>query len=126
MRRRERLSIVENDYGREFGWVVERRGSSLIELAAPIREAQFWHSYRVQPVDGDPLPSATFTHAFWSDPSLRFRNRGTDELVGPCLVAEPPTKTRPRVLVRGLACAVELTLLDRAVLWWRRRERGRL
>lgn len=124
MKRSERLRMFESNYGRDFGWFVEKHGARVAALVEPQREDQFWHSYRVEPVDGDGLPEAVFAIEFWRAGDLAFRNRATGEIVRDAFAGGTiPTRERPRVAMRGLYSRIMPTLLDRIILRFRRRRR---
>lgn len=122
MRRSDRLRTFEADYGRDFGWFVEKDGATLVVLVEPRHEDMFWCSYRVDPVEGHELPDVVFSSAVWHEGALVFRNRVTGEVARYAFAGgTTPTREHPRVLMRGLHSVLRPTLLERIMLWHRRR-----
>ena len=123
--RRERLRLFEADYGREFGWFVERDGRRLAALVDPRFEEMFWYSYAVEPLATDAGErAAIFREEFWRQPGLVYRNRVTGEVAPNAFAGGAPTTMQnPRVLVRALHASLRPTILERALLWLRGRRR---
>jgi hypothetical protein len=123
--REERLKVFEANYGRDFGWFVERDGRKLAALTDPRFEDMFWVSYAVEPLGETPGErDAVFTKDFWEPPGLTFRNRVTSEVIPSAFHAgSGPTRDRPRVIMRGLYTSMEPTAFERVLLWFRRRRR---
>jgi hypothetical protein len=122
LRRSDRLRTFEADYGRDFGWFVETGGATVVALVDPQRVELFWYSYRVEPVEGTALPEAVFAASFWHEGGLVFRNRSTGEVARNAFAGgETPTRERPRLLMRGLSTSLQPTLIERMILWYRRR-----
>lgn len=124
MRRRDRLRIFEGGYGRDFGWFVEQDGATVAVLVDPYWEDMFWHSYRVEPVEGAALPEVVFAASYWHEGGLVFRNRFSREVARNAFAGgETPTRERPRVWMRGLYSSLRPTVIERVILWYRRRRR---
>lgn len=124
--RAQRLATFESNYGRDWGWFVEKDGVVVAELVDPQWEDTFWCGYRVQALEGASLPDEVFTTAFWHGTGLVFLNRVTAEVVRAAFAGgEIPTRDRPRVSMRGLYSGLRPTHIERAILWFRRRRRAR-
>ncbi len=85
---RQHRIIEESDFGRRFGWFIERHGERIGELEY-IRwtaDMQFWHDYRLswrRPEDAVVGPDA------WIEAKLVLRNRRcTDTVVDSFLTSE--------------------------------------
>ena len=103
-KRSDRLRTFESNHGRSFGWFVEKDGATVAALVEPEREDQFWHSYRVEPVEGACLPETIFSREYWHAGGFTFRNRATGEIVRQAFAGDvTPTRDRPRVTMRGLS-----------------------
>ncbi|MBL8941956.1 MAG: hypothetical protein JNK45_02360 [Myxococcales bacterium] len=125
MKSTDRLRTFESNYGREFGWFLEKDGEIVAALVEPRHEDQFWHSYKVEPVDAGSLPAIIFDPEFWHTGHLVFRNRETGEVVRGALAGGTiPTRERPRVTMRALYSHLRPTLIERVTLWLRRRQRA--
>lgn len=121
MKKSDRLRTFESNYGRAFGWFVERDGTTVAALVEPQHEDMFWCSYRVEPAEGGPLPEIIFTPEFWHADDLTFTNRETGEVAPRAFAGSmTPTAERPRVLMRALYSRLRPTLRERIVLWYRR------
>jgi hypothetical protein len=117
-----RLALFEANYGREFGWFVEKDGVVLAALTDPRFEDMFWYSYDVEPVAQRPAQGeAVFTAEFWNQPGLVFRNRVTGEVADG---AFPGPLVGRRVSMQRLHTAARPTFVERVLLWIRRRTRG--
>jgi hypothetical protein len=123
--RKDRLGLFEADYGRDFGWFVEKDGRLVAALVAPRFEDMFWYSYVVEPVGETGVDrEAIFTAAFWAQPGLVYRNRVTGEVATHAFPGgASPTPDNPRIMMRALHTSQRPTLLERALLWFRRRRR---
>ncbi|MEM7151604.1 MAG: hypothetical protein AAF799_02135 [Myxococcota bacterium] len=115
---REWLDEVRSDYGRQYGWFVERNGTPIAILLDPQWVDMFWDSYRVHPVPGSNLPDMIYTAELWHAGDLVYRNRATGEVVGAWAGGALPTRDDPRVVMRGLYLHRRFTLLDGLVRWW--------
>lgn len=89
-----RLRIWETDYGRDGGWLIERRGEVIAVLTDPRWEDMFWHSYRMEVTAADPeLRQRLQTREFWAvaeAEGLVWRSREFGE------VADGATRPFPR------------------------------
>ncbi len=101
---RKRRAAQESDFGRRFGWFIERDGKRIGELDF-IRwdpAAQFWHEYRLtwrRPEDAVVGPDA------WSAAKLVLRSRRyTDVVIDTFLTS--PERDSGVIAVRG-ACIPE-------------------
>ncbi len=122
--RAERLKVFEANYGRDFGWFVEKGGLRVAALTEPRFEDMFWYSYIVEPLaENSAEAEAIFTEDFWAEPGLTFRNRVTGEVVSSAFRGGGiPTKVSPRIMMRGLYTSMEPTAFERVLLWLRRRK----
>ena len=121
MRRSDRLRTFEASYGRDCGWLVEKDGVPVAVLVDPRYEDMFWHSYRVEPIEGTALPDVVFEAGFWHAGTLVFRSRATGEAVRDAFAGgETPTREQPRVIMRGLYSGLQPTMVERVILWYRR------
>jgi hypothetical protein len=124
LKRSDRLNTFESNYGRDFGWFVEKQGAAVAALVDPQPEDMFWDSYRLKPVGDASLPEAVFAAVSWHAGDLVFRNRATGEVVrGVFAGGMTPTRERPRVTVRALYSGLRPTLLERVIMWYRRSRR---
>lgn len=96
---RKRRAAEESDFGRRFGWFIERDGERVGELDY-LRwdaDAQFWHDYRLtwrRPEDAVIGPDA------WLEAKLVLRSRRyTDVLVDSFLTS--PEREGSVIAVRG-------------------------
>ena len=116
-----RLRLFEADYGRDFGWFVEKDGRRIAALTDPRFEDMFWYSYAVEPL-GDAERKQIFAPHFWDQPDLIYRYRVTDEVVPNAFPAgAAPTEQNPRVWMRALHTAQRPTIVERVLMWIRRR-----
>lgn len=121
LKQADRLRVFESDYGRDFGWFVEKEGTVVAVLVDHEREDMFWDSYRVEPGEGTSLPEGVFTPEFWHSGGLTFRNRVTGEIaVNAFSGGTTATREHPRVIMRGLYSDLRPALLERIILWYRR------
>src|SRR5262245_9053823 len=107
-----RLRIVQSDYGRDFGWYVERDGQRLGVLSEPTFADMFWVRYRILPVRDDPeVEKLLFEEDYWVSPKYRFINREFSkynvEAFGPV------ESDRRHVTMRGLYLNVSFTIAER-------------
>jgi hypothetical protein len=118
-----RLRLFEGDYGRDFGWFVEKDGRRIAALTDPRFEDMFWYSYAVSPL-GDTAAERDqiFAREFWNQSGIVYRNRKTGEVVPNAFPGGAvPTKEIPRIWMRGLHTAARPTCAERALLWLKRR-----
>jgi hypothetical protein len=103
--KRKSRAAEESDFGRRFGWFIEKHGMRIGELDYVRWEsqAQFWHEYRVtwhRPEDAVVGPDA------WISSKLVLRNRRySDVVVGAFLTA--PERDGGIIPVRGAYVAEE-------------------
>jgi hypothetical protein len=123
--REERLKIFEANWGRDFGWFVELGGCRLAALTDPRFEDMFWDSYAVARLaESEQEREAIYTKAFWDQPGLVFRNRVTGEVTSHAFRGgQTPTRHCSRITMRGLYSSLQPTILERVLLWFRRRSR---
>jgi len=101
---RRRFAVEESDFGRRFGWFIERGGEIVgaLEYLRWDSSSQFWHEYRVvwrRPEDAVVSPDG------WIAANLVLRNRRyTDIVVDSFLTSQGPDAGS--VSVRG-ACVPE-------------------
>lgn len=127
-----RLRIWETNYGRDCGWVIERKGKPIAILTEPRWEEMFWDSYRLEIVADDPdLRALMITKEFWATAeaeNLGWRNREIGEVAEFAFPALSPFPEPGRLMMRGLYLAIgEPWPWDWIVLWirrWLRRGRG--
>lgn len=122
-----RLRIWETNYGRDGGWVVERRGRVIAVLTDPRFEDMFWDSYRLEVVTDDPeLRRRMQTPELWAaaeSEGLVWRSREFGEVAGGAFPALSPFPEAGRLTVRRLYLSIgEPWPWDKLVLWWRRRK----
>ncbi len=121
-----KLRIVESNYGRDFGWYVERDGRRLAALTEPWWEDQFWFSYRVEPLTDDPATLEELrSDGFWQRfDRLVFRSREFGTAIPYAFPGGIPGQTvreSGRVSMRGLYVPVRCYPWDSLLLWlWRR------
>ena len=115
-----RLRIVESDYGREFGWYVERDGRRLAALTEPAYADMFWVRYCVEPVSqsADTL-DALFEDAYWCSPKYVFRSRQFSD----CVVEGmgPVDPGRCHATLRFLYIVPSFSRWERVRYFWRLR-----
>lgn len=85
---RKRRAAQESDFGRRFGWFIERDGERIGELDYIRRDsaAQFWHEYRLtwrRPEDAVVGPDA------WIAAKLVLRSRRYADIVVDTFVTSP-------------------------------------
>jgi len=118
------MRTFESNYGRDLGWFVVKEGVAVAALVEPLREDQFWHSYRVEALEGS-LPEYIFEPEFWHAADLVFRNRATGEVVRDAFAGDStPTTERPRVTMRSLHSRLLPTAFEYILLWWRKDARS--
>jgi hypothetical protein len=126
-----RLRIWETNYGRDCGWLIERRGMTIAILTELRREEMFWDSYRMEIVADDAdLRVQLQTKEFWAmaeTEGLVWRNRELGEAAQGALPALSPFPEPGRLMMRGLYLSIGKPWpWDWIVLWVRRRlSRGR-
>ena len=123
-----RLRIIESDYGRNYGWYVERNGRRIAALTDPVWdcESQFWFRYRVVPLSDDPADLAFLrSDACWNaSGEAIYRNREFGEIAcsafGQIGAAEVVCETG-EVSMRFLHLWVPDYFCDWLLAWLRRR-----
>ncbi|QEL14444.1 hypothetical protein [Limnoglobus roseus] len=119
-----RLRIVESNYGREYGWYVERDGRRLAALTEPISSDMFWVRYRVEPVSSSAdVINALFEDDYWCSPKYVFRNQQF-----PHHVIEgmgPVDSDRRHVMMRFLYIVPPFGRWERVRYFWRLWRAGR-
>jgi hypothetical protein len=109
---RRSLKIYHSDFGRNFGWFVERRGKRVAALVDPVWDVnnQFWHIYRLVALSDSPDELAELlTREFWDDPGLVFENREFGARVHGALASGPERHAEGVVLHMRLL-SVTMTL----------------
>ena len=106
---KDRLRIIEADYGRKCGWYVEVDGRKIACLSDPQFDDMFWDSYQLEPLTEDLEERACLYAAeFWQSCKAVYRNREFNEAVINAFVggsaAELETRLREtgRLSMRGL------------------------
>jgi hypothetical protein len=124
-RRRSRLEVLDADHGRDFGWFVEKDGQRVALLTNPRFVDMFWYSYTVEPTGAtDAERAPVYTKEFWNQAGMTFRNRETGEIAPNAFPGGlTPTREQPLVLMRALHIGRPPGLIERAMLWIRRRRR---
>src|SRR5262249_55432612 len=120
-----RLRIWETNYGRDCGWLIERRGEVIAILTDPRFEDMFWESYRMEVVARDPtLRRQMLGKDFWAraeSEGLVYRNREFGEAAQFAFPAVSPFPEPDRLMMRGLYLSIgQPRMWDRIVLWCRR------
>jgi hypothetical protein len=72
------LDIYRSDFGREYGWFVERQGNRVAELIDPVWDmhSQFWHDYVLVPLTQEPAKLAEpDSRDFWDRDGLIYEHR---------------------------------------------------
>jgi hypothetical protein len=71
---RRRKAAKESDYGRRFGWFIEKDGVKIgeLEYVRWLPDGQFWHEYRVTWYKSE---DAVGGRDVWSKERLTLRNR---------------------------------------------------
>ena len=126
--RDQRLALLEADYGRAFGWYVERDGRRIAELLEPTWDAdsQFWYRYRLVPLSDDPTEQAALrTEAFWADNAgaLSYLNRTTGDSAEQAVPGGLEIDGQDRVWIAFRGLQVDMAppnLLEKFLLWRRR------
>jgi hypothetical protein len=120
----QRLRIWETNYGRDAGWLIERRGEVVAVLTDPRWEDMFWDGYRMEVVTSHPelrrrLQSAEFWAAAESE-GLVWRSREFGEVADGAFPALSPFPEPGRLTMRRLYLPIgEPWPWDWLVLWWR-------
>ena len=120
----DRLRIWETNYGRDAGWVIERRGEAIAVLTDLRFEDMFWDSYRIEVVTNDPeLRQRMQTAEFWSaaeSEGLAWRSREFGEVADGAFPALSPFPEPGRITMRHLYLPIgQPRPWDRLVMWWR-------
>lgn len=110
--KRQSRPVRESDFGRRFGWFIERNGEKIGELEYLRWDsvAQFWHEYRVtwrRPEDAVLGPDA------WISAGLVLRNRKyTDVVIHSFLTA---SQQKPDIIcIRGASVPEDRIHNDKA------------
>jgi hypothetical protein len=124
---KERLRIIETNYGRECGWYVEIDDRKVARLADPQWEDMFWVTYRLEPLTGDPKERAMLYSAeFWHSCKAAFRNCEFNEVAPFAFAGGSPVELATRLMetgrlsMRGLYLEVPSYPWDCLLLWLRR------
>jgi hypothetical protein len=120
--RRRRLAILETNYGREAGWLVEYHGGTLAILTEPRFEDMFWDSYRIQPVatDDEDRHRILCDRDWWGRCEFVFRSRQFDQCAKDAFPALDPFPEPGRVKMRGLYLQIQSpTPWEKILLWWK-------
>jgi hypothetical protein len=145
-----RQRIIESNYGRDGGWVVEYDGQPVAILTEPRCLDMFWHTYKIDVVTQDPrLREDLLTvPSFWDRPAIVWRSRLFGLVAPNAFVSGDGIRTLPftadggHIIVRALCLtpppemrAWYMRLLDwlggeqplhAAVLaWWSRSRKSR-
>lgn len=119
-----RLRILESNYGRNFGWYLEKEGKRIAVLTDCQWEEMFWDSYRLEPLTNKPEePGMFYSDEFWDgyfSGGLCFRNREFDEVASdafPAIKAGTSLKKTGRILMRALYLQVKYYPWDPFLLW---------
>lgn len=121
-----RLRIWETNYGRDAGWLIERRGEVVAVLTDPRWEDTFWDSYRMEVVTADSeLRERLQTVEFWAaaeSEGIVWRSREFGEVADGAFPALSPFSESGRLSMRRLCLPIgEPWPWDWLVLRWRRR-----
>ena len=98
-----RLRVIETNYGRDAGWLVEWNGRCVAVLTEPRWADMFWYMYTVEWITNDPEECEALQPAedcLWWGGRLQFRNREIGEVVEHAFAAGPPRDGL--VIMRGL------------------------
>jgi hypothetical protein len=125
-----RLRIWETNYGRDAGWIIERRGLAIAVLTEPRWEEMFWDSYRMEITTEDAtLRELLQTEGFWAkaeSEGLVWRNREFGEVAQFAFPALSPFPEPGRLTMRALYLNIgEPWPWDCLILWVRRLRAGR-
>ena len=104
-KKRSRLA-EESDYGRRFGWFIERDGTTVgeLEYLRWLSDSQFWHEYRISwrsEADAVHDPDA------WIDAELSLRNKRCPEVVIDSFLTAT-TDEKNVIAVRGASVPEEI------------------
>jgi hypothetical protein len=121
-----RLRILETDYGRNAGWVVEWEGREIAVLTEPEFVDMFWESYRIEShVEDKDERCRILTDKDWwlaNLSGLTFRNREFNDVALSAFPAGDVFTVKGRIIMRALYLNVdEPNLWDRFILFLRRR-----
>jgi hypothetical protein len=125
----QRLRIIESNYGRDPGWLVEVAARQLAILSDCRPEDMFWDSYRVEPLSADATEAAlVLTEDFWNRLDVyrpRYCSRAFAVAAANAFAAwrSPGTgvSATGRVSMRGLYLNVPSYPWDGFLLWLPRR-----
>lgn len=111
--------MLESNFGRRFGWYVEREGRRLAALTKPRFTDMFWTSYVIEPLGETPEDrSRVLQSDFWNPRGLTFINRVSGG-VAPNAFSSAAGLVGERVVMRALYVD-EPSSFERPVLWARR------
>lgn len=118
----KRLQILETNFGRDSGWIIERYGHPIGILSNPRNENMFWDSYDLEIVtDSIDLRQRMTSAEFWAEAEaegLIYRNRTFGDVAEYAFPAMSPFPEPGRLLMRGLYLSIGKPLpWDRAMLW---------
>ena len=103
---RQRLRIWETNYGRDCGWIIERKGDPIAILSDPLGEDMFSHSYRLEILTHDSeLRNRMVTTTFWlhaKSEGLVWRNREFPLVAEYAFPSLSPLEKVQRLFMRGL------------------------
>ena len=119
---KRRLQILETNYGRDAGWVIEYQGRSIAILTDPRFVDMFLDSYRVEPLtqDAEERQKLMSSSAFWKEGRFTFRNRQFGDIAPHAVALGSPDPAEQRVLMRGLYLPIgDPWPWERLLLWWR-------
>jgi hypothetical protein len=123
---RNRLHIWETNYGRDAGWIIERRGAPVAILTDVQFQVMFWDTYKIEIVTHDlALRERIGSREFWDNAEaegLLYRNRKFEYVAEIAFPALTPFTQDGRLIMRGLYLRIGAPRVwDKVVLWARRR-----
>ena len=126
--RKRRMEIINSDYGRRAGWLVEHGGQTIGTLADPEFSDMFWESYRLKPSPTTAASLETLIDSnWWRNAPLSFRNERFDTVVSTALCAG--LNRDGRIVMRGLYINLESAAIELWVAgvarWWQDRRTNR-
>jgi hypothetical protein len=116
-----KLEIWDSNYGRDFGWIVERDGREIAILSEPRNEEMFWDSYTITITTNDPnLKARMATPLFWENAEMEkivIRSKAFGLVAPHAFPAMSPLLGTNRLLMRGVYLPIGTpTYLDRFCL----------
>jgi hypothetical protein len=94
----ERMRILDSNYGRLAGWIIECDGMDVGRLYGYSYLDMFWDRYLIS----DDGHAFIFGEEWWRTANVSFRNAVLDYTVGDCMVGRAPTLENPFIYIRGL------------------------